>query len=102
MRSSQQPPAGAKSPVFRRVTAEIGERYGDRDMMTMALNGQGRALIRMGEIARGVTFLDEAVVAVTSSEASPMVAGGVYCSGTESCRETLDIRRAREWAAVSS
>lgn len=79
---------------------EIGERFADRELMTLALNGQGRALIRQGEIARGVTLLDEAMIAVTAGEVSPVVAGGVYCSVIESCRETFDIHRAQEWTSA--
>src|SRR4029077_7501486 len=34
--------------------AGIGERFGDSDLLTMARQGQVRALIRLGETARGV------------------------------------------------
>ena len=37
--------------------AEIGDRFGDRDLATLARHGQGRALIRQGEIARGLRLL---------------------------------------------
>ena len=42
--------------------AKIGERFGDTDLVTLGRQGQGRALIRQGEIARGVSLLDEAMV----------------------------------------
>ena len=80
--------------------AAIGNRFGDKDLVTMALNGQGRALIRGGEISRGVTLLDEAMVAVMAGEVSPIIAGAVYCSVLDSCHETFDFRRAREWTAA--
>jgi ATP/maltotriose-dependent transcriptional regulator MalT len=76
---------------------QLGKRFGDKDLMTMALNGYGRALIRGGDHAKGVKLLDEAMVAVVSGEVSPIVAGGMYCSVLESCRETHDLRRAQEW-----
>jgi ATP/maltotriose-dependent transcriptional regulator MalT len=85
--------------AFVEATA-IGERCGDKDLATLALHGQGRALVRRGEIAAGCTLLDEAMVAVSSGEVSPIVAGKVYCSLIESCRDSFDMRRAREWTAA--
>ena len=79
---------------------EIGNRFGDKDLVTMALQGQGRSLIRQGEITRGVTLLDEAMVGVTAGEVSPMIAGAVYCSVIEGCSEIFDLRRAREWTTA--
>jgi DNA-binding NarL/FixJ family response regulator len=76
---------------------QIGKQFADKDLMTMALNGHGRALIRGGDHAKGNKFLDEAMVAVVAGEVSPIVAGGMYCSVLESCRETHDLRRAQEW-----
>jgi DNA-binding CsgD family transcriptional regulator len=80
--------------------ADIGKRFNDNDLVTLALNGQGRALLRRGDIEGGVTLLDEAMIAVSSGEVSPVVAGAVYCSLIESCRESFDLRRAQEWTAA--
>src|SRR5262245_64176889 len=43
--------------------ATIGERFPDRDAITLPLQGRGRALIRQGEIPGGFTPLHEASVA---------------------------------------
>ena len=76
---------------------QFGHRFNDPDLRTFGLNGQGRALIRQGEIQRGLSLLDEAMVAVTAGEVSPMTAGGVYCSVIEACSDLFDMRRAKEW-----
>ena len=80
--------------------ALIGERFHDTELVTLALQGQGRALIRQGDIGRGVTLLDEAMVAVMAGEVSSMTAGGIYCSVIEACGEIYDMNRAQEWTSA--
>lgn len=79
---------------------KIGREFGDSDLVALALQGQGRSLIRQGEITRGVALLDEAMVAVTAGEVSPLTAGGVYCSVLDACGEIFDLRRAQEWTSA--
>ena len=80
--------------------AEIGDRFGDRDLIALARHSRGRVLIRMGEIQNGIRLLDEAMIAVDAGEVSPLVIGDVYCSVIEGCLEIFDLRRAQEWTAV--
>jgi len=79
---------------------EIGNRFGDADLVAYALHSQGRALIRLGQIEKGLTLLDEGMAAVAAGEVSPLVTGLIYCSVIEACREVSELRRAHEWTAA--
>lgn len=86
----------AARPIFERV-AELGERFGDCDLSTLGALGHGQSLVALGRTAEGVAHLDEAIVAVTADEVSPVVAGIVYCAAIETCQHAFDLRRAQEW-----
>jgi DNA-binding CsgD family transcriptional regulator len=81
---------------------EIGERFGNNDLVLLARHGQGRVLVRAGKIADGLALFDEIMVAVTAGEASPIVAGDVYCGVISACSDIFDFRRAQEWTAMLS
>jgi len=77
--------------------SRIGHEWRDTDLIAQARHGEGRTLIRLGEVARGASLLDEVMAMVIAGAVSPLVAGIVYCSVLESCQEMYDVRRAREW-----
>jgi DNA-binding CsgD family transcriptional regulator len=80
--------------------AEIGDRHKDRDLSALGRNFEGRALIRQGRLREGLSLLDEAMVAATSGELSPVVTGLVYCDAISSCQQSYALDRAREWTAA--
>ena len=81
------------------AAAELGARFGDADLVTLARVGQGRSLIYLGEAGPGVALLDEAMVAVAAGEVSPVIVGDTYCSVIEACTELFDLRRVQAWTS---
>jgi DNA-binding NarL/FixJ family response regulator len=80
--------------------ADIGERFRDADLLALAVHAQGNVLIKWGRVGEGLALLDEAMVAVTAGELSPMVTGLVYCSVIEGCQEVYALGRAQEWTSA--
>ncbi|HEY4230130.1 MAG TPA: LuxR family transcriptional regulator, partial [Thermoanaerobaculia bacterium] len=82
--------------------AAIGERYGDADLTAIGRMAQGQALVRQDRIREGLALMDEAMVAVTANELSPIVTGLVYCTVIHSCQQVYALERSREWTAALS
>lgn len=93
-------PAAARA-LFEQVTA-VAERFDDPDLAALGHLGRGGSLIALGETAKGVALLDEAMVAVTAREVSPVIMGIVYCSAIEAFQQIFDLRRAQEWTDALS
>jgi tetratricopeptide (TPR) repeat protein len=80
--------------------AAIGERFDDADLLALAAQDVGILLIRQGRVREGLGLLDEAMVALTSGELSPIVNGFVYCGAIIGCQAAHEPRRAQEWTAA--
>jgi DNA-binding CsgD family transcriptional regulator len=81
---------------------EIAGRFRDADLSACARHLQGRALIQQGQVERGLQLLDEAMVAVSGGEVSPIVTGLIYCSVIAACHGVFALVRAREWTSALS
>ena len=98
----QQEAAGdfAAAAATAAEAAELGQRFGDADLLALAAHGQGYMLIKHGQVKEGLALLDEAMVAVTTGELSPIPTGLVYCGVIMACQEVYEMRRAGEWTAA--
>ena len=90
----------ASSEAAAAQMAEIGHRAGDVEVLSFALHQQGRAMIRQGRVREGMALLDESMVAVVAGELAPYLAGNLYCSMIDACREIAEFRRAHEWTVA--
>jgi DNA-binding CsgD family transcriptional regulator len=79
---------------------EIGDRFGEADLISCARHLQGRALIGKGRVEEGLALLDEAMIAVTAGELSPLMMGLIYCSVIDACQQVYALARAWEWTSA--
>jgi ATP/maltotriose-dependent transcriptional regulator MalT len=75
----------------------VGRRFANRDLCALALLLEGQAAASDARVDEGLALLDEAMVAVTTENLSPVIAGLVYCAVILTCQEVFELRRAREW-----
>ena len=76
---------------------ELGARFGDRNLESMALVFEGTVLVSTGEVEQGLALLDEATAAAVSGELDPLATGIIYCVTIDSCQALGDCGRAAEW-----
>ena len=76
---------------------EVGERFGDLDLAWLARDDQARALLSLGRVEEGLRLVEEAMIAATSGELSPIVTGIVYCNTLAFCQDAFEVAHAREW-----
>ena len=80
--------------------ARLGERFGDPDLIALGQLCAAEALDAQEKIAAGMALLDEAMVAVTAGEVSPIASGILFCAALEEYQKVFDLRRAQEWTAA--
>ncbi|HEY3209964.1 MAG TPA: adenylate/guanylate cyclase domain-containing protein [Actinomycetota bacterium] len=80
---------------------DIGTRFGDRELMALALHDQGRILIAKGQVPEGLALMDEATVAAVGGELGPYWTAAIYCNMISACRDLADYGRAGEWSEAA-
>ena len=73
------------------------QRFGNRDLFVLAMFLQGQAAVADVRANEGLPLLDEAMVAVTTEDITPIVCGLAYCAVIITCQQVFEPRRAREW-----
>ncbi|MEO8639752.1 MAG: hypothetical protein ABI458_07545 [Chloroflexota bacterium] len=91
---------GALDEALRHAqrTLEIGQRYQDGDLTTLALQDMGRVMIAQGQVEEGMGLLEEAIAAAVGDQLSPVATAVVYCNATVACEDLTDYRRAADFA----
>jgi DNA-binding CsgD family transcriptional regulator len=94
--------AGAldEADATARDAVSLGERFDEPDLVATARHLLGRIRLQRGQVQEGLALLDEAMVAVTGGELSPLVTGLIYCSVIDACQEACALERAREWTSA--
>ena len=79
------------------AVAEMGDRFGDDDLLWLARADQSHALMALGRVNEAVRLLDEILLVVTSGELSPIATGMVYCNTISFCHDAFVVRHAAQF-----
>jgi class 3 adenylate cyclase len=87
--------------VGRRI-AQLGERFGDRDLQAFGAMAQGFALLANGDVKEGFAQFDIATLAAATGELDVWPTGWIYCSTITACLQLADYQRASEWTDATT
>ena len=93
---------GQRDPVAaRRLSQEaaaIARSVGPTDMEMLGVALEGLAMVTEGEVAEGMSRLDEATAAATAGELTdPVMIGTACCYLIRACEQVHDYDRAAQW-----
>lgn len=98
--------AGGDTVEVRRLarrSVELARRLGRPDLEAVGLALEGRALVTQGDVAAGMSRLDEAAATAMASATSDFACvGQTCCTMLAACELTGDIERASEWSDRTS
>ena len=76
---------------------ELARKLGNRDLELWALEREGIARAKRGEVEQGTAMLDEAMVAALSGNVLPQIVQAIFCHTITLCQEIGDYKRAAQW-----
>ncbi len=93
---------GQRDPVAARRLSQqasaIARSVGPADMEMLGIALEGLAMVTEGEVAEGMSRLDEATAAATAGELSdPVIIGTACCYLIRACEQVHDYDRAAQW-----
>lgn len=100
MHAMRGDPRSAEAAALRAV--EVGDRFNDPEVKAFGRLSLGQVRVGMGDAAAAATLFDEAMVAATVDDVSPIAVCVVYCAVIDACQHIFDVERAREWTAAFS
>ncbi|MEO5704615.1 MAG: hypothetical protein ABIZ52_06570, partial [Candidatus Limnocylindrales bacterium] len=77
---------------------DMARRVGASDWLYLAMSFKGTGQLFGGNWKAGLTSIDEAAAAASSSKLDLRVASDVYCNTIAACRNIGDLGRAAQWA----
>jgi DNA-binding CsgD family transcriptional regulator len=80
----------------------LGRRLDEPNLAALGVLGRGRVLVKKGQVAAGMTLLDDAMLEALSGRLDATWAGTIYCHLMDVCHELADVRRAAEWTLATS
>jgi DNA-binding CsgD family transcriptional regulator len=80
-----------------KMATDIGQRSGDRTLISFALHCQGLGFLKQGHMARAWALLDESMIDAAAGTLHPVWAGRLHCGMIQLCEQLEDPRRGWQW-----
>lgn len=92
--------AAARTLCARAI--DVGNRFGDAELVAMTLSWEGNFLATAGHSDEGWALIDEACAAAMAGELGPFATGIVYCNSVSAYRDLGEFGRAADWTDAAS
>jgi len=79
----------------------LGSELDDSTLEALGLMVEGVARVRSGDVAAGLSLLDEAMLPVVAGTVRSEYAGTIYCNMISACHDLADPERARHWTETT-